>query len=92
MRLNNLTVLVEESPNIVAENLMLLINLLRAIGIAFLAYLIYMVIKSVFLWKDHKRIKKIDEKIDLIYKKIVDDKGKGSENNKKKKDNIKKKK
>jgi len=48
-----------------------LLTILKAVGIIFIFYIIYMIARGVIRWKDHKRIKKIEEKVDLIYNKII---------------------
>ncbi len=62
--------ILDNLPEIITEKFGFLIILLKAVGIVFLAYFIYMIVKSVWSWKDRKRLKRIEDKIDRIEKKL----------------------
>jgi hypothetical protein len=74
MEPGNITQILEILPLNMAEQLISLINLFKAIGITLLIYLIFLLVKSIFLWKDHKRIKEMQKKIDEIHKKLIKEK------------------
>lgn len=57
------------SPNIL-ENISLLINLLRAIGIVFILYIIYTIINGIINWKRYKHLKEIEKKMAEMDKKL----------------------
>ena len=63
-------IILNNLPQIITEKFGFFITLLKAVGIAFLAYFIYMIVKGVWNWKDRKRLKRIEDKIDRIEKKL----------------------
>ena len=62
--------ILENLPAIITEKFGFLITILKAIGIAFLIYLAYLIFKGILSWKDRLRLKRVEEKIDLINNKL----------------------
>lgn len=55
---------------LLAEKLSFILSLLRAIGIAFIIYIIYLLVRGIFRWKDRKRLIRVEEKLNDLDKKI----------------------
>lgn len=47
-----------------------IITLLQAIGVAFIAYVVYLIVMAVWRWKDRKRLRGVEEKVDIIGRKL----------------------
>ena len=58
-----------------------LIMIFKAIGVVFIIYFIYLIVKGILRWKDRRRLKRIEQKVDKINAKL----DKIIEKNKKKK-------
>lgn len=54
---------------LVTGNLLPLINLLKAAGIIFIIYLIILVFQMFTRFQDRRRLKRIEEKLDILLKK-----------------------
>jgi len=52
------------------EKLGPLLTILKAVGIIFLVYVVYLIVRGFFRWKDRKRLRRIEEKIDEIDRKL----------------------
>ena len=52
--------------NVRVENLL---TIIKALGIAAIIYIIYLMVSFVFAWKRHKRLKVIEKKVNLLDKK-----------------------
>jgi len=63
-------VLWKNIPGIIMENFGGLITILQAVGIVFLFYFIYLVVRELLTWKRIKRLKRIEEKLGVLEKKI----------------------
>ncbi|MGC9309708.1 MAG: hypothetical protein ACP5D2_03380 [Candidatus Nanoarchaeia archaeon] len=57
-------------PVFISEQLTFITNLLKALGVAFILYIIYMIIRGILRWKDRKRLIRVEEKIDNLEKKV----------------------
>jgi len=68
--MGNVSEFVNTLPVPVAEGLLGLITVLKAIGIAFIVYLVYTILNGVISWRGSRRIKKIETKVDSIDKKL----------------------
>jgi hypothetical protein len=68
--IENLSELISVLPPGVAERVGGLITVLKAVGIAFIIYVIYVVIMAVVGFRRSKKLKVIDKKIDSIDKKL----------------------
>ena len=62
--------ILENLPGIISEKFGFLITILKAVGIAFLVYLSYLIFKGILGWRDRSRLKRIEEKVNLIEIKI----------------------
>ena len=47
-----------------------LISILKALGIVFIGYLIFLIVNGIIRWKDSRRLKRVEEKVDSIQKKL----------------------
>ena len=47
-----------------------LITIFKAVSIAFVAYVIYLLVKAVLTWKTNRRVGKIEKKVNSIDKKL----------------------
>ena len=56
-------------PSKIVEGIEGLIAALWAIGVVFLLYLIWIITSFVLKWKDRQRLKRIEEKVDLLLSK-----------------------
>jgi hypothetical protein len=81
--IENVSELFEALPPNIIDSIAGLIMILKALGIAFTIYFVYLIINGVITWLRYKRIKRIedkmlemDKKLDLIIKK--ENKGKRS--------------
>jgi len=61
---------VEQVVPVLAEKLGIFVTLLKAIGIALLVYIIYLVVIAFLNWKDRKRLKRVEKKVNEIDKKL----------------------
>ena len=66
----NISSILEALSPALAEKLAPLIIILKAIGIAFLVYVAYLVVNAFFVWRNRKRIKGIENKITEINEKL----------------------
>jgi len=73
MAINETTYVISEitniTPNLITDGIFPIINILRTAGIVFIAYIIIMIIQSILRIKDRKRLRRIEEKIDILMKK-----------------------
>lgn len=53
------------SPEL-ASKLAPLMMIIKAVGIAFVIYVIYLLVSWLMKWKDRKRLKRIEEKLDIL--------------------------
>ncbi len=83
--INNTSEIIQQVFPKFAENLQPLITILKAVGIAFILYIIYLIVMWFYRWRDRKRLKRIEEKLDKIEKKIDNLLNKKQEKNNKKK-------
>ena len=67
-------------------------TILKAVGIAFVVYVIYLIVKSILNWRNRNRIKNIEKKVDEINKKLDSLVGKKINKTEKKEDKKEKKK
>lgn len=56
---------------LVSGNLLPLMNILKAAGIIFIIYLILLVIQLATRFRDSRRLKRIEEKLDLLLEKNI---------------------
>ena len=68
--LTNLTGIVYTLPPYITSKLETLIIILKTIGIAFIIYLIYLILRIVIEFKKNKRLKFIEEKIEVVNQKL----------------------
>ena len=66
----NLTELVSVFPPDVAERVLGLITILKAVGILAIAYIIYLIVTGFVSFRQRKRLKIIEEKVLSIDKKL----------------------
>ena len=66
----NSTGLLDEIFPVVLDKLGPLIWIVQAVGVAFVLYVIYLVVKAVLNWRDRKRIKNIEKKVNEIDEKL----------------------
>lgn len=61
-------ILVNESVGFLLERVYTLLPLIKAIGVITFIYILYLVLNGVFRWKDRKRLKRLEKKMDeLLY-------------------------
>ena len=63
--------LVEQATPILMEKAGFLINIFKAIGIVILIYIVYMIIAGILKWKDRRRLKRIEEKVNEVEAKLA---------------------
>jgi len=57
------------TPSILNGGLAPIINIIKTAGIIFIIYVIIMIIQSILKIKDRKRLRRIEEKLDILLKK-----------------------
>tara|TARA_Y100000310_G_C20694459_1_gene824511 strand:- start:1516 stop:1821 length:306 start_codon:yes stop_codon:yes gene_type:complete len=85
--------LAEQVSSILMEKAGFLISIFKAVGIVVLIYVIYLIIRGAMRWKDRRRWKRIERKIDVVnvkLERLLGQKG-GKEEKKEKKERKKKK-
>jgi len=70
MAIENASEIIEVITPALAEKIAPLITIFKAVGIAFIVYVIYLMVKMVLGWKNQKRIKRIEKKVNEIEKKL----------------------
>jgi hypothetical protein len=58
-------------PNEMVNNLSFLVNILQALGVAILLYIIFSIINLIIARKKEKEVKKISENLEIIKKLLV---------------------
>lgn len=81
----NLSEVITSLPPSIWEGIGNLITILKAIGIFFIIYFVYLVVNGVFSWKRNKSIKNIEEKVCILEKKLDSLIGQKNKKEKKKK-------
>jgi len=66
----NVSEIISALPPQVTNNISTLINILKAVGILFIIYFIYLIINGVVNWRGSRRIKLIEKKVKSIERKI----------------------
>ncbi len=62
------SIALKEISPLFIEHLAPLVNILKAVGVAFFVYLLFLIYRSYVRIQDHKRLKRIEEKLDLVLK------------------------
>ncbi len=62
--------ILENLPQVIRENFSGLIIFIQAVGIVFIVYVIYLIVNGVLRWKDRRRLKRIESKIDRLERKV----------------------
>lgn len=64
------SVILNNLPKIITDKFGFFITILKAAGIGFLIYLVYLIFKGILGWKDRNRLKKIESRVEIIDQKI----------------------
>jgi len=63
-------VLINEATDVLIQRATVLIPIFKALGIAVLLYFIYIAVSLILRYKHRKRLKRVEEKLDLILDKL----------------------
>ena len=66
----NTTEVLNSIQPFVADKILGLITLFKAVGVVILVYLLFLIIKSILSWRDHSRLKKIARNVEQINNKL----------------------
>ena len=47
-----------------------LFGILKAVGVVFIVYLLFLIVRSIRAMRDHQRLKRVEEKLDLLLDKL----------------------
>lgn len=61
---------VEQIIPVLMEKADFLITIFEAVGVVLLIYIVYLIVKGVWRWKDRNRLKRIEKKIDEVDAKL----------------------
>jgi uncharacterized membrane protein len=59
-----------EGLPILLDKIAPLFGVLKAIGIAVIVYIVFLIVKSILAMRDHRRLKRVEEKLDLLLDKL----------------------
>jgi len=66
----NVSEIISALPPEIVNNIGTLIMILKAIGIVFIIYFVYLIVNGIISWKGSRRLKFIEKKVKIIERKL----------------------